>query len=418
MQVQFPTPRLLPAVSSSVARPVPEETPASLHFEGKSPDKTPGKLSRPTRLGILGTAFATALMAVAGMSAPVPAQDKPTQLGPATHAKVPETKSLSMEDLDKALKTTGLKGRIHGADPERRMYVFTYRDPENFFNNIQFSVISSKKEVVDVLKTLNRHDAVTLKGKIVDVENAQPHIRVESIVVNDRFKADVTAPGDKFHKTAKLPDELMKKTEATFLVHAIANEGKVLVVEYKDDLVMVVVPDNAQTKSLWRGDRVTLNYTLQEHPKSPAHLILDTSKKEPVKVEKDFSVKKGDKTEALSFSQMHGQPIVHEGLLVRFPKSPAINRDIWAVEQKASDGTSRYFTLVNFEDKDGLDRIDKHVRAMWDSTPKDAVIDGRNKLINTQVRIQVKGTLNIEDPNQANAQIFLTEKGIERLKTK
>jgi hypothetical protein len=396
---------------SKVSQPVPP-------IERVSHSEPTAITSRPAAglsLGRVSASLAAAWLAVLGWMTPLSAQEAKPATPPIAQttppAAEPAEEGLSVTALDKQLRTSGLKGRMHGVDPKSGLYVFTYTDPQNFFNSIHFSVITRNKAVQETLAGLKRHDAVTIKGRVKDLENPQPHIIAESIELRKKHESTEPVPAEKFEKTAKLPQDLQGKTEATFLVHAVVNDGQVLVLEYQDELVMMIVPDTQYSKDLWRGDRVKARFHLNARPKGPTHLVLNTQpgeNKKPLEVV-DYVVKRGDPN-----AERHQRPIVQEGALVLFPKSPQINRDIWAIEEKGPDGSSRYFTLVNFEVEGEQAKIDHQLRKWWDSSPK-TIADGRNKLINRGVTIRASGTLNVEMPNQANAQLFLKADGLKLL---
>ena len=89
-----------------------------------------------------------------------------------------------------------------------------------------------------------------------------------------------------------------------------------------------------------------------------------------------------------------------------FPASPQVKFNVFALHQKDQDGVSKEYTLVNFEDEKVFEAIRNKLQSLWDSSP-DAVINSRNKLLNTKIRIRATGTFNVVDPGQANPQIML-----------
>ena len=314
--------------------------------------------------------------------------------------------SIDLEELRKQLKGAGLVGEIHSSDSANRQYVFTYRHPKDFFTNVQIAMVARKDDIRDFFKEMKRHDRVKVKGDFIhqgDIlpESPQPHIEVASIEMVKKYESPVPVPEPRFKKTTLLPQELLEKTEADFLVHANVRNGAGLVLEYKDNFVFVTVPDPKLAAHVFRNDRVHARFQRQNFPKQPMHIEL--AQNEPSKP----SLVVTDSVRAL-----HGKRFTQRGNLVRFPKSPQINRDIWAVEQKGLDGNSRTFTLVNFTKKGELDRIDARLRAWWDAEPN-AVVDGRNKLVNTNVTITATGVMNVVDPNQANAQMRLKASDIK-----
>lgn len=325
----------------------------------------------------------------------------------APQASTPRTIDPAIEALQKKLETEGLTGLVHGARQDRGLLVFVYNDPQDFFTRYHFSMLAANAEVRKTLATLGRNDVVHVKGKLSGLDTEQPHLRISELEVKKRYEPGVDAPAGRFISTAKLPAELRDRSEISALVHAIVFEGKVVVLDYKDAVVPLVVPDGSLTKDLYRGDRVTVRFKIQDHPGRPVHLALDpdtSDGKKPLQV-----------TE--SIAKLHDKHIEMEGQLVLFPKSPTINRDVWAVQQKGPDGASRFFTLVNFKaEADGsfreLERIDEKLRKAWNEK-KDSVQEGRNNFINTGVRVKASGIAKVESQSQANVQIHLRAEDLE-----
>lgn len=320
----------------------------------------------------------------------------------------PLSKAISLDELEKMLQEKGIEGEIHAADAGNRQYVLTYREPKDFFSNIQVGMVSHKKEVLEFFEKMRRHDRVLVKGELFHrgeffPESPQPHIEVKSIELLKRYEPPAVA-AQKFEKKTQLPDELKGKDQAEFLVHAVLGKGSFLVLEYKDNFVFVVVPDKTLTANLFRNDRISMRYTIQSFPIKPTHLELDTDRKDgkvPLKV-------------LDSIKALHGKAYTQEGYLVRYPKSPQINRDIWAIEQENSQGNARTFTLVNFKKAGEQARVDTKLKAWWDER-LDGVVDGRNKLVNTKLKIRARGIMNVVDPNQANPQMQLEAKDLKLL---
>src|SRR5690606_19028511 len=120
----------------------------------------------------------------------------------------------------------------HGSAPEYRQYVFTYRDPNNFFRAVQLSVAARDPKLLAFLKGLNRHDEIWIRGEFRENESPQPHLNIQEYkLVNKHTSAVVKQPFT--HKTV-LPGELQGKSEALVKVHAVVAGGRILVVEYGD----------------------------------------------------------------------------------------------------------------------------------------------------------------------------------------
>lgn len=325
--------------------------------------------------------------------------------------EVPKPKGINMDELRVHLRGDGITGEVHAADSLNRQFVFTYRDPNDFFNNVQIGIVTHNKEARDFFGKMKRHDIVKIRGDFFHEgeflpESPQPHVEVSKIEMVKAYQPAIKAE-NKFQKQTVLPDDLKGQNHADFLVHAILKNGAFMVLEYKDNFVFVVVPDNKFAKDLYRNDRIRMRYKIQSFPEHPTHLELDTDtsdNKQPLEV-------------IDSIHKLHGKELSQEGNLVLFPKSPQINRDIWAIEQKnETTQNSRTFTLVNFSKKGEQEKIDAKLKNWWDKANYGAIIDGRNKLINKEVRIRAKGIMNVVDPNQANAQMKLRARDIVLLK--
>lgn len=299
--------------------------------------------------------------------------------------------AVDIAEIEKKLTGDGVDGWVHGSVPGQMLYVFTYRNPEDFFDNIQMSLVPATAAIAKTLATLNRHDKVRVKGKFMKNPSPQKHIKVMQLeIIKAHASAYETKP---YEYEAKIPDELLGLKQAKFLVHAIGAEGHILVVEYKDTVLPIFVKDAAATAKLFRNDVVELKIAIQKEPNHPTHLVLDEKAADSVRVIE-------------SIQSLHGQKATIEGALILFPKSPEIIFNVFAVQEKLSDGLSRQFTLVNFDNPETFKKIREKLQAAWNQYEKDYV-NGRNKLISTRVRVSATGTLNEIDANQANPQILL-----------
>jgi len=301
--------------------------------------------------------------------------------------------AVDYQKIEKELTTTGVVGWVHGSVSERELYVFTYRNPEDFFDAAQMSLVTTDPKIRSQLEALTRHDQVRVKGSFMDNPSPQKHIEIKSIEVVKKFESEY--PADAYRHDAKIPDELLSRTEANFLVHAIAEGGKVLVVEYKDAVVPIFVRDVQWTKDLHRNDIVTISYALQSYPDRPTHLKFNRRAPVPLKV-----------VEAIK--EINGKPADLEGRLIMFPKSPEIKFNVFAIEQERPDGLKRQFTLINFEDQQKFAEIRAALQKAWDKFPGQ-YDNARNKLISRRLRVRAKGIYNQVSPSQANPQILLKD---------
>lgn len=297
----------------------------------------------------------------------------------------------SLEEIQRMLEGNGLQGWIHGAVNEYDQYVFTYRVPGNFFDHYEFPITTENPEVKNFLQGSNRHDEVIVRGTFLSNGAPIQHIDAKEIYLYQKFE-DNMGHGKYTHE-AKLPAELEGKTELKGKVHAVVDGGKVLVIEYKDAIVPVVVPKPELAKDLYRNDKITLKYQLRKHPHLPTHVAVDITKPNPIVV-----------TDRLV--EWHGKQGSITGTLVLFPKSPQVQFNVFALQVVDNDSVKREITLVNFDDPKAFEAIRNKLQEWWDSTPQN-IINARNKYLNLNVTVKATGTFNVVDPGQANMQILL-----------
>jgi hypothetical protein len=305
------------------------------------------------------------------------------------HGNAPVKKDLSRV-VEEQLAQGGVEGWIHGAVAEQHEYVLTYRTPGQFFDYLEISLVARDEAVAKQLASFKRHDKVRVKGAyMAHNPSPQKHILVTSIELVKKYESAYEVPGYQYQ--AKLPDDLLEKDSEIFLVHAIAGNGQILVLQYKDAVLPVFVKDGELTKNLYRGDLVKLRFKIRRRPQEPVHLTIDET--QPVEVLE-------------SIKELNGQKTTVEGALVLFPKSPEISFNVFAVRQSLQAGLDRQFTLVNFENPEIFEAVRAKLQKVWDEGGKEYV-NGRNKLVSTKIRIRVTGTLNDVDPSQANPQLLL-----------
>jgi hypothetical protein len=294
--------------------------------------------------------------------------------------------------LERALQAGGaVEGEVHGAYADLDLYVFTYRNPKDFFDYVDVSLIAGSPEIAAKLASLHRHDRVRIEGALANNRSQQRHVEVRSLDVVTRYDASPAIPP--YEHQAWIPDELLGKDSELFLVHAVNAGGAVLVVEREDVVLPVYVRRPELTRDLARNDVVRLRYVIRSRPDRPVHLELADVER-PVEV-------------VDSIAALHGKPAAIEGPLVLFPKSPQVQFNVFAVLQELPGNARRQFTLANFDDPAKFEAIRNKLQAAWDAAGPNAAVSGRNKLISTNVRVRVTGTFNQIDPNQANAQIVL-----------
>jgi len=313
----------------------------------------------------------------------------------AAPAPAPAKVAIPVTDLDLLASTTGLKGTMHGAKPVSGTYVFTWWSPKGFFENLNLSLVPTTPEVERQLAGLERHQAVVVWGKLVRVTPGQTHVRVDRVQPGEKWSPGVTAEVIPRKPSEDLTRKLARKKRVDALVHAVAEDGSALAIEYADEVLPVQVPPTEalrkQVAGLYRGDRIRFRCSLAKYPVRPAHLLIAADPKDtrsPL-----------DVLDAIHDQHEHERTV--EGDLVLFPKSPVLNRSIWGVEERGPGGLNRYFTIFNFDDAKDQAKIDSVLQAAWDSSAK-GVKDARNKYVHTRVRVRVTGKVNNPAANQAN----------------
>ena len=330
---------------------------------------------------------------------------------------------IDLNEIETLLKGEGAVGWIHGAAAPYRQYVFTFRDPNNFFRFVNLSIATRSPKILKQLETMARHDLVRIKGSFSSNPSPQRHIKVESIELLKAF--DPGMPFPKYHHVAELPKELGDEGTLTGKVHAVVAGGRIFVIEYKDAIIPLYVEATEHTANLWRNDVIELKYKRQEFPKLPVHLELDLSTAAPIRVTDSISEFHGKRTHFLpgmeipagvtaeeiqaDLANAQGPQTYNyvEGKLVLFPKSPQLKFNVFALQVEDLNGIKRNFTLVNFQDIDVFMGVLEKLGDAWNAKLDGRVINSRNKLVNLDITIRVRGTFNVVDPNQANAQILL-----------
>ncbi len=297
---------------------------------------------------------------------------------------------VNLSNLSNELENTGLLGEIHGTVPEENIFVLAVRDPDDFFKFQHFSVIPGNQKTQETLKKVGRHDQVCLQGKLIKNPSPQPHIVVKSAVVKESWQG--LEGYENYEYKADIPAELKYKNNAIFKVHFVNEEGKILVVEYKDKVLPIFVKNTELTKDLYRGDLIDISYKIQTWPGQPTHLNLNLNPETPIKIVDRLVAK-------------HNTETTLTGKLVKFPQSPQILFDVYAIEI-VTEELPRYYTLVNFEDSKEFEKIREKLANIWNDN-LDTVTSGRNFLINPNIMIEAQGKVNVISPQQANPQILL-----------
>jgi hypothetical protein len=307
------------------------------------------------------------------------------------HGNESFTREQEIEALGRSLQKDGLEGWVHGAISERNLYVFTWRDPKNFFRAFEFPLVTYSAEVVEVLSQLQRHDQVRIYGNFVEHGAPIRHIVVERIEVVKLAERSQRPEGYEYQ--TRLPSELYSGTDIIARVHAVAADGAALVIEFGDAVVPVLVKDTKVTRTLYRGDKIRLHYVVRGHPYEPSHLNVNSEVAEPIEILERIKVR-------------HGQTETLEGELILFPESVQVSFNVFAIAVKDEDGITLIHTVVNFEDPKLFKAIREKLQGYWDQHPE-AVETARNKFINPKLRVRATGKINVVDQGQANPQILI-----------
>lgn len=299
--------------------------------------------------------------------------------------------SLKLTRLSRELEGTGLIGTLHGVVPSSQLFVLSVREPDNFFNHREFSLLPGNEEALAILKSASRHDRVCVQGRFLDNISPQKHILVRLAKVEERWSGEESLPA--YKREANIVSDLINQTSLVGKVHAIGSDGQILVIEYNDEILPIYVSEGFEyTKNLYRGDIIQLEYQIQKNPSRPTHLRLNVEAEKPVEV-------------LDAIANWHQQEKSLAGKLVKFPKSPQIAFDVYAIEVETR-GLKRYFTLVNFTDEKEFQKLRDKLDEIWENNLETATF-GRNMLLNPQTIVEVRGIVNVISPEQANPQILV-----------
>lgn len=293
-----------------------------------------------------------------------------------------------------AQSASGAGIEIHGANNESKLYVGIYIY-DNIFNALHVSLLTRDPEIKKTLSTLTRHDNVRVWGNLLDIDSPQPHLNVTRLIVEKRYEF----PGGQYHAPvdwASIGKELAQQDEALVEVHTVQDNGSLMVVEYKEHIFPIFTREfKKQAENLNRQDFIRIHYKIQETPHSPIHLELQAGPR-------------GQAIELIdSIHAQHGKIQTLRGALVMFPKSPSIRFNVFAVKVDVGNGFFRTYTLINFEDAELFKNIRSKLQKIWDENETSCRFNDRNKLTNPCVEIEVTGSTNHVDANQANPQILL-----------
>lgn len=286
------------------------------------------------------------------------------------------------------LQGDGMAAEIHGAPQDLGHFVASVQDPENPIKFTYYSLYTYKDDVKATLAKLKRHDKIRIWGEISpDVNGPQKHIIVTNLVI----EKESTALTPAFERKADFPASFpAQDVPFRALVHAVAKEQGLLVVEYKDAVLPVRVPEDITLPDLYKNDIVEMKAKVSSHPGSPKHLkLLEITVKDAI-------------------VNVHGKEIEKEGALIKFPKSGIIRKNIYAIQENLPDGLSRQYTVIA-EESELFESARQKLEDLWEAADQTNVYNGRNKLVNPDLIVKVKGIGNEVDRGQANAQIIVSK---------
>ncbi len=294
----------------------------------------------------------------------------------------------------------GVEGSLHAVVPAQNIFVFSYMGVSGFFEQVRLSLVPRNKTSLEILQTLSRHDRVRVFGSL-EFNNNQPHIRMTDIQLLKSWEGALPP----YQHEVKIPKDLELIEAFVGKVHAVHAGGSVLLVEYKDTVLPVIVAATQLdlTKDLFRGDKIKLYFIISQYPQRPVHLEINSKLQVPIEVLDHVRAE-------------HGRIHEFEGALVMFPQSPQIKFNVFALQREMGDGVVRDYTLIPKSfDSVQFELLRQKLQARWDQAAE-APVNGRNKWIKKSIRIRAKGSINVMDPNQANPQIFFEDlKDIEIL---
>ncbi len=306
--------------------------------------------------------------------------------------------AIDLNEVEQKLKTTGLTGEIHGSNSDSSLFVLTVRDPNDFFTNMQIPLATENDDVKTKLKDLKRHQYYIVKGSFFDNKAPIKHINVTSLDMARDYKSELDLLPFQYKTNV---NDLKTKKEFIGRIHAMGEDGKILVMEYGDQIVPVVVTEPATqiiVKDFYRGDLVKVKIQVRTSPDAPLHIMLARQgtlnpQEKPIELIE-------------SLVRTNGQPIVKTGVLVKFPKSPQINFNIYALLVEDPEGSTIQYTLTNFESPEIFKATREKLEKLWNDN-LGTEENNRNKLINRKVVIRARGISNMVDQGQANPQVLV-----------
>ena len=283
----------------------------------------------------------------------------------------------------------GLVGHMHGSFPDRKLFVLTVRDEQDFSNFRFFTLVFTDYSAAPNLK---RHDKVKVFGTLMPNPSEQRHILVHNITILEPERHTYNT----YQHQTQLPGDLPYEGELQVTVHAVNTEKGVLVVDYGDAIVPVFITDVAAAEAtlttLHRGDIITLPYKLRRYPNRPPHVELN-----------------GNIEVLDALVDRHGLQVTWEGYLVMFPRSNQTKFNVFTLAHDDGYGVERLYTITNFLDPGAQARITKLLQDVWDKHTAHIQVS-RNKLSNKHIRLRITGKISVIRQNQVNPMIIVMER--------
>ncbi len=293
-----------------------------------------------------------------------------------------------------------LKGKIplevHGSQSDQYLVLATLRRPKKFFQYRFLALIPEDREVAAKLTKLKRHDRIKIVGKMANFDQDPAHVNVKSLEIVKKFDSQNSSKTRDYQYLKNL-GTLKEKNKADFLIHYISSDHRSLVLEYGNQIVLMKEKTGKVFAGRSRNDYVTIPFRVRKWPPTPLHLDFGNA-------ETGSSVGKIKVHECIS--KIHKRKLEITGELVRFPKSPQLKFDVFAVAEKLENGSQRQYTLVNFENLELFEEIRKKAKKLWDSS-SGKTIRQRNHFVKSGLYVKVVGKGNWVSKNQANPQILL-----------
>ena len=98
---------------------------------------------------------------------------------------------INLAELEAKLKTDGLVGEIHGSITDSKIFVLTYRNPNDFFDNIQLPLTSDLPDVLATLNQVKRHQFYIVKGEFITNKAPIKHINISSLKLSKDYTSEL-----------------------------------------------------------------------------------------------------------------------------------------------------------------------------------------------------------------------------------